>query len=272
MTIDQAALDKFIADFSDSGGAEMANTQPFIERFCEIFSLPRPDPSKEQNRLNDYVYERSVSFKHPDGTQTNGRIDLYKRHCFILEAKQSGKHGAAKAHPDQVNMFGAEREKIKAGTAKRGTRSWDSAMIAARKQAEGYARALPVNHGYPPFLLVADIGHVIEIYADFSGQGKNYAHFPDRQSYRISMEDLRDEKIQQRLCAIWQNPQSLDPTRISAEVTRDIADRLAKIARRLEKHHPPKDVAEFLMRCLFTMFAEDGCSNNPPSLARFWSM
>ncbi|MCO5072539.1 MAG: class I SAM-dependent DNA methyltransferase, partial [Rhizobiaceae bacterium] len=53
------------------------------------------------------------------------------------------------------------------------------------------------------------------------------------------------------------DPLSLDPTRISAEVTRDIAARLARIARRLEGRHDPRDVAEFLMRCLFTMFAED---------------
>nr|WP_246699635.1 DNA methyltransferase [Rhizobium sp. BK316] len=130
-------------------------------------------------------------------------------------------------------------------------------MLAARKQAEDYARALPVEHGYPPFLLVVDVGHVIEVYADFSGQGKNYAHFPDRQSYRIGMDDLRGEKMQARLRAIWTDPLSLDPTRISAEVTRDIAERLAKIAKRLEGKHDAKDVAEFLMRCLFTMFAED---------------
>ena len=130
-------------------------------------------------------------------------------------------------------------------------------MLAARKQAEDYARALPVEHGYPPFLLVVDVGNVIEVYADFSGQGKNYAHFPDRQSYRIAMDDLRDEKVQARLRAIWTDPQSLDPTRVSAEVTRDIAERLAKIAKRLEGKHDAKDVAEFLMRCLFTMFAED---------------
>ena len=59
------------------------------------------------------------------------------------------------------------------------------------------------------------------------------------------------------LRAIWTNPQSLDPARRSAEVTRDIAERLAKIARSLERKHDPKKVAEFLMRCLFTMFAED---------------
>jgi hypothetical protein len=68
-------------------------------------------------------------------------------------------------------------------------------MLAARKQAEDYARALPVEHGYPPFLLVVDIGHVIEVYADFSGQGKNYAHFPDRQSYRLGLNDLREKKV-----------------------------------------------------------------------------
>src|SRR5690606_10178571 len=150
-----------------------------------------------------------------------------------------------------------DEAQIRLGQAKRGTRGWDQVMLAARKQAGDYARALPVEHGYPPFLLVVDVGHVIEVYADFSGQGKNYAHFPDRRSYRISMEGLRDETVQARLRAIWTDPDSLDPARISAEVTRDIAERLARIARRLEGRHDPRDVAEFLMRCLFTMFAED---------------
>ncbi|WP_209348162.1 DNA methyltransferase [Pontixanthobacter sp. CEM42] len=130
-------------------------------------------------------------------------------------------------------------------------------MIAAKKQAEDYARSLPDDHAYPPFLLIADIGNVIEVYADFSGQGRNYAHFPDRQSYRLSMDDLLETGVQDRLRAIWDDPQRLDPTRISAAVTEDIAERLAKIAKSLEKRHDPKDIAEFLMRCLFTMFAED---------------
>lgn len=252
-----APLDKFIEDFAQSGGAETANTHLFIERLCDVLGLPKPDPAKEQNHENDYVFERSVNFKHPDGTKTKGRIDLYKRNCFILEAKQSSKRGLTKYNPDQHELIPEDKATTKAGTAKRGTRNWDTTMLAARKQAEGYARALPVEHGYPPFLLVADIGHVIEVYADFSGQGKNYAHFPDRQSYRIYLDDLRDEKIQTLLRAIWTAPQTLDPTRISAEVTRDIAERLATIAKRLEKKHDAKEVAEFLMRCLFTMFAED---------------
>lgn len=250
-------LAALITEAKASGGSELANYQLFILGLCEALGLDRPAMAQEQNDRNDYVFERRVDFKHPDGSRSAGRIDCYRRGCFILEAKQSSKRQALKVDPAQLALIPEDAAQRKQGQAKRGTRGWDQVMLAARRQAEDYARALPVEHGYPPFLLVVDVGHVIEVYADFSGQGKNYAHFPDRQSYRIGMDDLHDAKVQARLRAIWTDPLSLDPTRISAEVTRDIAERLAKIAKRLEGKHDAKDVAEFLMRCLFTMFAED---------------
>ncbi len=40
---------------------------------------------------------------------------------------------------------------MKRGTAIRGTHGWDEAMLAARGQAERYAKALPVSEGWPPF-------------------------------------------------------------------------------------------------------------------------
>jgi acyl-CoA hydrolase len=43
--------------------------------------------------------------------------------------------------------------------------------MRARAQAEGYARALPAAEGRPPFLLVVDVGHVIELYAEFTRSG-----------------------------------------------------------------------------------------------------
>ncbi|HLW29028.1 MAG TPA: DNA methyltransferase, partial [Kiloniellales bacterium] len=255
--VNRNRLEALIAEASASGGSERANYQLFVVRLCEALGLEAPDMAREQNSLNDYVFERRVEFKHPDGSRTHGWIDCYKRGSFILEAKQSAKRQVKRPDPGQMALLPEDAGQLMAGHAKRGSRGWDQVMLAARKQAEDYARALPVEHGYPPFLLVVDVGHVIEVFADFSGQGKNYAHFPDRQSYRIGMEDLRDEAVQARLRAIWQDPLSLDPTRIAAQVTRDIAERLARIARRLEARHDPKDVAEFLMRCLFTMFAED---------------
>lgn len=248
-------LEELVADVKPSGGSEMSNYQLFVERLTGALGLPQPQFAREETRFNDYVFERNVTFRHPNGTTSNGRIDCYKRGSFILEAKQSAKRQQSVAS-EQLALAGLETAQ-KLGHAKRGTKSWDKVMIAARRQAEDYARALPVDHGYPPFLLIVDVGNVIEVYADFSGLGKNYDHFPDRHSYRLSMDDLRRTEVQARLAAIWTDPQSLDPTRKSAEVTRDIAERLAKIAKRLERRYAPAEIAEFLMRCLFTMFAED---------------
>ena len=248
-------LESFIQKAVASGGAERANYQLFIVGLCEVLGLPRLDYSREDTAFDDYVFERRVTFHHPDGSTTAGFIDCYRRGCFVLEAKQSRKRPTAD-DTSQLSLLGEESNR-RSGSGVRGGRSWDRVMVEARRQAENYARALPVEHGYPPFLLVVDVGNVIEVFADFSGQGKNYAHFPDRQTYRIQMDDLRHPKVQERLRQIWMDPLSLDPTRRTAAVTRDIADRLARIARRLEAKHDAKDVAEFLMRCVFTMFAED---------------
>ena len=140
----------------------------------------------------------------------------------------------------------------------RGTKGWDDAMIRARGQAEAYAKALPVEDGWPPFLIVVDVGHVFELFADFSRTGKHYTQFPDASSFRMPLNELRRPEVRDRLRAIWTEPLSLDPARRAARVTREIAARLAVLAKSLESMgHAPHSVATFLMRCLFTMFAED---------------
>jgi hypothetical protein len=131
-------------------------------------------------------------------------------------------------------------------------------MLKARGQAEGYAKDLPVEHGWPPFLVVVDVGYCFEIYADFSLSGKNYSPYPDAQSFRISLDELKRGEARELLRRLWLDPLALDPSRRTTEVTREIADSLARLAKTLEaKGHNAQSVAEFLMRCLFTMFAED---------------
>jgi hypothetical protein len=57
---------------------------------------------------------------------------------------------------------------------------------------------------------------------------------------------------------VWSAPYTLDPSRHAAKVTRDVAETIALLARDLEAAgHPSEAVARFLMRCIFTMFAED---------------
>ncbi|NIJ40225.1 type I restriction-modification system DNA methylase subunit, partial [Parvibaculum indicum] len=257
---ENGAVEAFIEKWAASSGAERANYQLFLVDLCHLLGVEEPRPAVQENRLNDYVFERSVSFKHPNGTQSSGFIDLYKRNCFVLEAKQSAKRAGLAVNRDdaQMGLLPEDATQVKTGTARRGTKSWDAALVNARRQAEDYAKALPREHGWPPFLIVADVGHCIELYADFARQGKNYAQFPDRRSYRIMLEDLRDKDVRERLRLVWTDPLSLDPARKSAEVTRDIAERLAKVAKTLEaRGNNAGSVAEFLMRCLFTMFAED---------------
>ncbi len=113
-------------------------------------------------------------------------------------------------------------------------------------------------------MLVCDVGYCMEVYADFTGQGKNYAQFPDRRGFRIFLQDLRNEAIRERLRAIWTDPKALDPTAKAVRASRAIAKRLAEVSKRLEARkvdgkpvHDPEEIAAFLMRCLFTMFAED---------------
>jgi hypothetical protein len=254
-------IESFIAEWRGTGGSELANTQSFINGLARLLGVDPPRGAKADDTANDYVFERRVFQDNGDGTSSFGRIDCYKRGCFILEAKQGSEadRAAADKGEDDLDIFGqTAKTRVARGTARRGTPGWAKAMVQAKGQAERYAKALPIDHGWPPFLLVADIGYCIEVYADFTGTGKAYAQFPDRARYRIMLEDLRDEDVRDRLHAIWTDPKSLDPTARAARVTRDIADLLATVARRLEKRgYDAETTSGFLMRVLFTMFAED---------------
>ena len=224
--------EQFIVRWQQASGSELANAQSFVRELAELLDLPPPNPAREDTRDNDYVFERRVIFRHGDGKTSEGRIDCYKRGHFVLEAK-----------------------KLKLGSQ---TKGFDDAMLRARAQAENYARALPAEEGRPPFVVTVDVGNVLEIYAEFSRSGATYTPFPDPRSHRIKLAELADESIRARLKAIWTDPLSLDPSRVSAKATREIASKLAGIAKVLESsgQHPER-VAGFLTRCLFSMFAED---------------
>jgi hypothetical protein len=255
---DPAAIAAFIARWrANEGGAERANYVLFLTELCALLGLPRPDPADATHDRNDYVFERAVDAVDPAGQVSHRRIDLYRRDCFVLEAKQSREPGGKKAVallPEQAYLPGLP------APAPRGRRSdqrgWDVLMRNAFEQAKQYAEALPDGHGWPPFILVCDVGHAMEVWADFNRQGK-YRQFPDRGGHRVYLDDLADAKVRERLIRIWTDPLSLDPARRSAEVTRDIAGRLATVSKLLEaRGRTPGEVAYFLMRCLFTMFAQ----------------
>ena len=247
----------FIRRWEASGAAERANYQLFLSELCELLDVERPQPTRPDDRDNVYVFERNVTFSHGDGSTSTGRIDLYKKGHFVCEAKQGSDQPGEKS-PLAIKEEGVRWPAARRGTAVRGTKGWDLAMVKAKGQAEQYARALPVGEGWPPFLVVVDVGHAIEIYSEFSCTGKTYLPFPDPRSHRLLLADLETPEVRDRLRLVWSDPHSLDPAKHSAKVTRQVADRLALLAKSLEQAgHSAEKAGNFLKRCLFTMFAED---------------
>lgn len=253
----EAAVEAFIARWRLSEGAERAAYAQFLSEFCGLIGVEPPQPPTSDSDAVTYRFEYPVRFPDGQGGHTTGRIDLYKKGAFVLEAKQSRLKGRPKAlllaeHEEGAKEFSASVRGRRGPEIGR-----DLFMLNARNQGERYAKAVPATHGWPPFLIVCDVGHCFELYADFSGLGKNYAQFPDRHRFRIYLEDLRNPDTRDRLRQAWEDPLSLDPARRAAAASRQIAERLAVVSKALECQHDPEYVALFLMRCIFTMFAED---------------
>ena len=266
------------------GGAERATYQMFLTEFAQLLGAPTPNPGTG-GELGSYQFEGPVRSEAVFLSKHNKRIDLYKRDCFILEAKQSQlKPGEALVDEPPEEALEPVRDLFgnivghAAASGKRAPR-YDRLMADARIQAERYSLALPTGHKPPPFLIVADIGRVFELYFDWTGDGRGYGFFPDQQNYRIALDALASDAhvgtselaARDLLRAIWLDPASVDPRKRAVAVTRDIAERLSRVAAQLESDEAKvrkgradfeialgiEKTALFLMRVLFCMFAED---------------
>lgn len=231
----------FVEKWSPSGAAEHSNSQSFLNDLCDLLGVERPNPATGDAKLDRYVFERPVLLAK-EGNASIGHVDLFKDGHFILEAKQ-GSH------------LGTKR----IGTARRGTAAWNIAMKDAYGQALGYAKTLDEP---PPFIVTTDIGHCFDLYAAFDAAW-DYRAFPNARTNRIYLSALLDPELGPKhidtLRSVFTDPRSLDPSHLAVKVTREVAAHLAELARTLEEdeRHPPERVARFLMRCIFTMFAED---------------
>jgi hypothetical protein len=260
-------IETFISRWENSGAAERANYQMFLSELCDLLDVPRPNPTSPDPEKNLYVFDRAITRVNPDGSSVTNYIDLYHARHFVCETKQGSSEDSTQSKFQNQQLvrrslgevgssIGSPATKI--GHGKRGSSAFDKALERAYHQGRDYITHLPASHGRPPFLIVCDVGHSIDLYAEFTCTGGRYERFPDPKHHRILLADLRQEEIRERLRLVFTDPHALDPSKRAAEVTRDIANRLAHLSRSLEKDgHHPEIIAGFLQRCLFTMFAED---------------
>lgn len=223
-TTDQ--ISQFISKWKGAPPSERAHAQSFMRELCALLEVPAPEPAPVRGKevfAPLYGFERAIRVKDEPNVKF---IDLYRADCFIWENKQLGG---------------------------RGTNGWLKKMEDAFQQAARYARGFATPRA--PFLVTCDIGHVFEVWSDFSRQGE-YGGYAARKT--VPIDDLAKEEVRTWLRTLWLDPMSLDPAREAARVTWEVAEYLAKLASELEQAgHAPEAVAKFLMRCLFTMFAED---------------
>lgn len=251
MSQQEVIIATFIDRWERSAAAERANYQMFLSELCALLEVAPPNPTTADPEKNLYVFDRAITRTNPDGTAVTNYIDLYKAGHFVCETKQGSSEIIAEEDA-------AKPSSTKLGHGKRGSAAFDKALERAYNQGRDYITSLPANHGRPPFLIVCDVGYSIDLYAEFTCTGGRYERFPDPKNHRILLADLHRPEIRERLRAVFTDPHSLDPSKKAAEVTRDIADRLAKLAKSLEAAgHDPQVIAGFLQRSLFTMFAED---------------
>src|SRR6185312_8510634 len=110
----ERSVSDFIRKWSASGSGERSNFQSFLNELCDLLAVPRPDPATSDDRDNAYVFERAVQFDDGDGRATTQFIDLYKRGCFVMEAKQGSV--SDEGGPNLFDLDAAARGNHKRGT------------------------------------------------------------------------------------------------------------------------------------------------------------
>ncbi|HEV7868060.1 MAG TPA: type IIL restriction-modification enzyme MmeI, partial [Chthoniobacteraceae bacterium] len=92
--------DEFIERWSNAEASERANAQLFLSELADLLAVPRPGNS----HASGYSFEFPVKIPTGPGGTTDGRIDLYRRGCFVLEAKQ---FAAPKAEQTDLELAAA---------------------------------------------------------------------------------------------------------------------------------------------------------------------
>lgn len=121
-----------------------------------------------------------------------------------------------------------------------------SNLDTAFAQLQRYAVALD----NPPLLIVSDIGTTIRIHTNWTNSVS--------QTYIIPIADLEDAEKRGWLKAAFVDPDALRPKKTRQELTEEVAGEFAELARLLRSRgHLAEEVAHFVNKLVFCMFAED---------------
>ena len=157
---------------------------------------------------------------------------LGERYCFERGAEKTG-GGDGWADVWRKGCFGWEYK----GKHKN--------LDAALRQLQAYALDLQ----NPPYLVVSDMERII-VHTNWTNTVSRKIEF--------DLDDLHEPEKLATLRLVFEGSESLKPRISPQELTAKVVQRFGDLGRRLqERKHHPRDVAHFLNRLVFCMFAED---------------
>ncbi|MBN1453939.1 MAG: class I SAM-dependent DNA methyltransferase [Anaerolineales bacterium] len=185
------------------------------------------------SREKQTYQEHFIDLCHLVGHQTPNEADpTGMRFAFEMgTAKTSGGQGWADVA--KLDYFGWEYK------------GKDADLDKAYNQLLSYRDALR----NPPLLVVSDINNIII--------RTNYTNLPTR-TFVITLEDMLAPESLEVLKTVFFNPERLKPHETVESVTREAAAQFSRLAENLRRYgDDPQEIAHFLIRLLFCLFAED---------------
>jgi len=202
---------------------ERANLQMYLMELCDALIVGRPHP-----RGTGYEFELQIDVITVEGAESANFIDCWKANHFALEGKDQD-------------------------IAKKGKASNEALLRRAYGQVRNYVHHVP-GASPPPYLMVLDVGATLIVWDRWAGTFGGF-----EAGHRIDLPTLHQRPADIALLRdIWDNPAVRDRRGVAKSVTTDIARKLAELAAALEgRGHDQELVARFLMRVVFSCFAED---------------
>ncbi len=219
----QTNLQALAARWVDAAPGERANLQLYVMELCHALMVPAPG-----FRGSGYEFELAISAITVEGTESSNFVDCWKAGHFALEGKDDD-------------------------ASRKGKASNDTLLRKAYGQVRNYVHHVS-GEVPPPYLMVLDVGKTLVVWDRWSG---TYGGF--QAGHRIDLATLHERPRDIDLLRdIWVNPTARDRRGRAQAVTVEIAKKLAQLAAALEdRGHSPEEVARFLMRVVFSCFAED---------------
>ncbi|MFO0759159.1 MAG: type IIL restriction-modification enzyme MmeI [Byssovorax sp.] len=134
-----AALRALAARWADAKARERGNFHLYMGELCDALGVESPRPAG-----SGYEYELPIRIVDREGKERTNFADLYKRECFLLEAKDS-----EAGHSDELMLR------------------------KAFGQVRNYVTHLPGST--PPYLIILDIGKTLVVWDRWEGGFGGYA-------------------------------------------------------------------------------------------------